>query len=106
MSKRGSWGYGEAKKFVARICGTRRSWSLQCAWPVRHDLRELHRRLSYHRCVMARGGGEAVDFLDDSPTLRLENLDLASDDQLAAARIVLSPFQRASVSRPGAGGTS
>ena len=29
------------------------------------------------------GVGEAVDLLDDSPTLRLEHFDLASDDQLA-----------------------
>ena len=30
------------------------------------------------------GGGEAVDLLDDSPTLRPGNLDLAGDDQLQA----------------------
>jgi exopolysaccharide biosynthesis polyprenyl glycosylphosphotransferase len=29
--------------------------------------------------------GEAVDFLDDSPTVRIESRDLASDDQLATA---------------------
>jgi exopolysaccharide biosynthesis polyprenyl glycosylphosphotransferase len=38
---------------------------------MRHDLREFH------------GVGDTADLLKDSPTLRLENLDLASDDQLA-----------------------
>ena len=53
-------------------------------WPVRHDLRELHAD-SHTTDASWLGVGEAVDFLDDSPTVRLESLDLASDDQLAAA---------------------
>ena len=53
-------------------------------WPVRHDLRELH---ADSRTTDASwlGVGEAVDFLDDSPTVRIESRDLASDDQLATA---------------------
>ena len=54
------------------------------AWPVRHDLRELHAE-SRTTDASLLGVGEAVDFLDDSPTVRIESLDLASDDQLAAA---------------------
>jgi hypothetical protein len=59
---------------------------------------------SHARDASRLGAGEAVAFLDDSPTLRPENLDL-NDDQLETARFVLSPSQRASVSRRGAGGT-
>jgi exopolysaccharide biosynthesis polyprenyl glycosylphosphotransferase len=52
---------------------------------ARHDLRELRR--DFHTTDPSwRGGGEAVGFLDDSPTLRLESLDLAR-----AGRVVTVP---------------
>ena len=54
------------------------------AWPVRHDLRELHAD-PHTTDASWLGVGEAVDFLDDSPTVRIESRDLASDDQLATA---------------------
>ena len=54
------------------------------AGAVRHDLRELHAD-SHTSDASWLGVDEAVDLLDDSPTVRLESLDLASDDQLATA---------------------
>jgi exopolysaccharide biosynthesis polyprenyl glycosylphosphotransferase len=54
------------------------------AGSLRHDLRELHAD-SHTTDASWLGVGEAVDFLDDSPTVRLESLDLASDDQLSTA---------------------
>ena len=93
VSKRGSWGYGEAWKFVARICATRAQWSLQWHGLLRHDLRELHAD-SHTTDASWLGVGEAVDLLDDSPTLRLESLDLASDDQLATATAVTVPASK------------
>jgi exopolysaccharide biosynthesis polyprenyl glycosylphosphotransferase len=53
------------------------------AGSARHELRELHP--DSHTTDASRLGGEAVDLLDDAPTLRLESLDLASDHQLRAA---------------------
>jgi exopolysaccharide biosynthesis polyprenyl glycosylphosphotransferase len=49
---------------------------------ARHDLRELRRDLRTTD-PSRRGVGEAVDLLEDSPTLRLEKLDHARDDQQA-----------------------
>jgi exopolysaccharide biosynthesis polyprenyl glycosylphosphotransferase len=50
---------------------------------ARHDVRELHP--ASHTTGAARPGvGGAVDLAEESPTLRLEKLNLASDDQLAA----------------------
>jgi exopolysaccharide biosynthesis polyprenyl glycosylphosphotransferase len=46
---------------------------------ARHDLRELHPD-SHSANTSRLGVREAVDLLDDSPTLRLESLDLASDE--------------------------
>jgi exopolysaccharide biosynthesis polyprenyl glycosylphosphotransferase len=41
------------------------------------------------------GTSEAIDLLDDSPTLRIDNLDLASDDQLATSgRNVTVPAEK------------
>ena len=48
---------------------------------ARHDVRALHPD-SHPTDASRLGVGEAVDLLDDSPTVRLEHLDLASDDQL------------------------
>ena len=71
---------------------------------MRHDLRDL--QPDFHATgASPLGVGEAVDLLDDSPTVRLESLDLASDDQLETATDRPSRFRRASVSRRGAGGT-
>ena len=50
--------------------------------PARDDLRELPRN-SHSTAVPRRSANEAVDLLDDSPTLRLETLDRARGDQLA-----------------------
>jgi exopolysaccharide biosynthesis polyprenyl glycosylphosphotransferase len=50
---------------------------------ARRDLGVLHRDLRT-TLPSRRGAGDAVDFLEDSPTLRLEKLDHAHDDQLAA----------------------
>jgi exopolysaccharide biosynthesis polyprenyl glycosylphosphotransferase len=49
-----------------------------------HDLWELHPD-SHETETSLADTGEAVDFLEESPTLRLESLDLARDDQLRAA---------------------
>jgi exopolysaccharide biosynthesis polyprenyl glycosylphosphotransferase len=47
---------------------------------MRHDLRDF--QPDFHSSGASQlGVGEAVDLLDDSPTLRLEDLDLARDDQ-------------------------
>jgi exopolysaccharide biosynthesis polyprenyl glycosylphosphotransferase len=65
------------------------------AGPMRQDLRQLHP--DSHSTEASRlGVDEAVDLLDDSPTLRLENLDLASDDQLTSAtdRVVTLPASK------------
>src|SRR4029450_10947823 len=49
-----------------------------------HDLRDL--RPDFHSTGASQlEVGEAVDLLDDSPTVRLESLDLASNDHLEAA---------------------
>ncbi len=48
-----------------------------------HDLWELHPD-SRHTDESLLGTGEVVDLLDDSPTLRVESLDLERDDQLTA----------------------
>lgn len=48
-----------------------------------HDLWELHPD-SHESDASLLATGEAVDLLEDSPTLRLESLDLARDDQLPA----------------------
>ena len=54
------------------------------AGAVRRDLRELHPDSHVTDVSSRLGGGEAIDLLDDSATLRLGNLDLAGDDQLRA----------------------
>jgi exopolysaccharide biosynthesis polyprenyl glycosylphosphotransferase len=65
------------------------------AGSLRHDLRKLHAD-SHTTDASWLGVGEAVDFLDDSPTVRLESLDLASDDHLATAtdRAVTVPARK------------
>jgi exopolysaccharide biosynthesis polyprenyl glycosylphosphotransferase len=51
---------------------------------MRQDLRQLHPD-SHSIDTSPLGANEAVDLLDDAPTLRLERLDLANDDHLATA---------------------
>src|SRR4029453_7228609 len=51
---------------------------------MRHDLRDL--QPDFHSTGASQlEVGEAVDLLDDSPTVRLESLDLASSDHLETA---------------------
>jgi exopolysaccharide biosynthesis polyprenyl glycosylphosphotransferase len=62
---------------------------------MRHDLRDL--QPDFHSTgASPLGVGEAVDLLDDSPTVRLESLDLASIDHLETAtdRAVTVPASR------------
>jgi exopolysaccharide biosynthesis polyprenyl glycosylphosphotransferase len=62
---------------------------------MRQDLRQLHP--DSHSTEASRlGVDEAVDLLDDSPTVRLESLDLASDDQRTSAphRVVTVPASK------------
>jgi exopolysaccharide biosynthesis polyprenyl glycosylphosphotransferase len=62
---------------------------------MRHDLRDL--QPDFHSTGASQlGVGEAVDVLDDSPTVRLESLDLASSDHLepASDRAVTVPASR------------
>jgi exopolysaccharide biosynthesis polyprenyl glycosylphosphotransferase len=62
---------------------------------MRHDLRDL--QPDFHSTgASPLGVGEAVDLLDDSPTVRLESLDLASSDHLETAtdRAVTVPASR------------
>jgi exopolysaccharide biosynthesis polyprenyl glycosylphosphotransferase len=54
------------------------------AGAVRRDVRELHPDSHVTDVSSQLGGGEAIDLLYDSATLRLGNLDLAGDDQLRA----------------------
>jgi exopolysaccharide biosynthesis polyprenyl glycosylphosphotransferase len=62
-------------------------------WPVCQDLRELHAD-SPTTDASWLGVGDSVDLLDDSPTVRLESPDLASDDQLATAADVTVPASK------------
>jgi exopolysaccharide biosynthesis polyprenyl glycosylphosphotransferase len=65
---------------------SQRSAALEPAFAgsMRQDLRQLHP--DSHSIDTSRlGANEAVDLLDDAPTLRLERLDLANDDHLATA---------------------
>ena len=60
---------------------------------MRHDLREL--RPDAHSSNTSRlGVGDALDLLDDSPTVRLEDLDLATDDPLATDRVAAVPASK------------
>jgi exopolysaccharide biosynthesis polyprenyl glycosylphosphotransferase len=62
---------------------------------MRHDLRDL--QSDFHSTgASPLGVGDALDLLDDSPTVRLESLDLASDDHLETAtdRAVTVPASR------------
>jgi exopolysaccharide biosynthesis polyprenyl glycosylphosphotransferase len=54
------------------------------AGAVRRDVRELHPDSHVTDVSSRLGGGEAIDLLYDSATIRLGNLDLARDDQLRA----------------------
>jgi exopolysaccharide biosynthesis polyprenyl glycosylphosphotransferase len=62
---------------------------------MRHDLRNLQQ--DFHSAGASQlGVGDAIDLLDDSPTVRLESLDLASSDHLETAtdRAVTVPASR------------
>jgi exopolysaccharide biosynthesis polyprenyl glycosylphosphotransferase len=62
---------------------------------MRHDLRNL--QPDFHSTTASQlGVGDAIDLLDDSPTVRLESLDLASGDHLETApdRAVTVPASR------------
>ena len=72
---------------------------------MRHDLREL--RPDAHSSNTSRlGVGDALDLLDDSPTVRLEDLDLATDDPLATDRVAAVPASKTKVSNAGLIGLS
>jgi exopolysaccharide biosynthesis polyprenyl glycosylphosphotransferase len=62
---------------------------------MRHDLRDL--QPDFHSTgASPLGVGDAIDLLDDSPTVRLESLDLASGEHLETAtdRAVTVPASR------------
>ena len=78
----GSLGEWRGKKACCAHLPRRAALEPAFAGLARHDVRALHPD-SHTTDASRLGVGEAVDLLDDSPTVRLEHLDLASDDQLA-----------------------
>jgi exopolysaccharide biosynthesis polyprenyl glycosylphosphotransferase len=67
---------------LLRVSRRRAAPEPEFAGLARHDIWELHPD-SHPTDASQLGVGEAVDLLDDLPTLRLEHVGLASDDQRA-----------------------
>jgi exopolysaccharide biosynthesis polyprenyl glycosylphosphotransferase len=60
---------------------------------MRHDLRDL--QPDFHTSgASALDVGDALELLDDSPTVRLESVDLASDDQFATDGAITVPASK------------
>ena len=83
MLKRGSLGKMAREQGLLGASPRRASLEPASAGLARHEARALHPD-SHTTDASRLGVGEAVDFLDDSPTVRLESRHLG-DDQLATA---------------------
>ena len=86
LSSRESWGNGKARETVASLCGGA-ALEPALAGNGHYELHEVHAESMGLSTATLNAGSlsaaEAVDLLEDSPTVRLESLGLAGVDQLA-----------------------